>query len=78
MGGAIRFLNFVKGWALVTLGVWEAPGAPETLQKRGARAPRPDERRGPRGRPDPKNDRFPILKQISNFPPKCSRETTFR
>ncbi len=32
--------------------------------------------RGPRGRPDPKNDRFPILKKFQNLltKPKCSHE----
>ena len=52
-------------------GVWAAPGAPETLAKGGGEAP-PTQRnglRGPRGRPDPQNDRFPILIKIENSSP---------
>ncbi len=44
------------------LGVWVAPGSLWTLQKgvwKGLR--------GPRGRPDPHNDRFPTLKSFQNF-----------
>ena len=65
--GLVIFLEFVKDWKSVILGVWVAPGALETLQKGGGRSPPPafcKGLRGPRGRPDPQNDRFPILKQV--------------
>ncbi len=54
--------NFVKDRKSAIFGVWAAPGAPETLQKGGAKPPTFwTGLRGPRGRQDPKNGRFPIL-----------------
>ncbi len=60
---------FFMGRKSVILGVWAAPGAPETLPKGGGLRPPPFARvsKGPRGRPDPQNDRFPTLKTFSNF-----------
>ena len=64
--GLVVFLRIFKDWKSVIFGVWVAPGALETLQKGGGRSPPPFARvfRAPRGRPDPQNDRFPILKQF--------------
>jgi hypothetical protein len=42
---------------------WAAPGAPETILKSEGRSPWKG-LRGPRGRPDPENDRSPILKKL--------------
>jgi hypothetical protein len=49
-----REFSILKGRKSVIWGVWAAPGAPEALPE------------GPRGRPDPQNDRFPILHKIKN------------
>ncbi len=68
--------DLLKDWKSVMLGVWVAPGALETLQKGGERTPSTCRKglQGLRGHPDPKNDRFPILKHFENFltKPKCS------
>ncbi len=45
-----KILEFVKDWESVILGVWAAPGAPETLQKGGGLRPQ--------------NDRLPTLNKI--------------
>ena len=39
----LQIIIFAKGRELVILGVWGAPGAPETLQKGGGEAPAPSE-----------------------------------
>jgi hypothetical protein len=63
------FSNFFTDRKSVILGVWAAPVAPDTLPKGGGLRP-PTFWEGPpapRRRPDPKDDRFPILKQFNNF-----------
>ncbi len=66
LGGNCRS---VKGRKSVISGVWAAPGAPGAPSKRlGASPPTFCKGlRGPRGRTDPQNGRFPILKQFYNF-----------
>jgi len=56
---------------LVILVVWEAPGAPETLQKGGGEAPRPSEMatEAPGAAQTPKVTYFQSLKNFK-FPPK--------
>ncbi len=58
-----------KGRRSVILGVWAAPGARGTIPLGGGVRPPPFGRgsRPPRARPDPQNDRFPILIKILIF-----------
>ncbi len=55
-----QILELFKDWKSVIFGVWAAPGAPEILAKGGG-ATFLKGLQGPRGHPDPQNDRFPIL-----------------
>ncbi len=59
-------LEFAKDGKSVILGVWAAPGALETLAKGWVASPPTflKDLNGPRGHPDPQNDRFPILKKL--------------
>ncbi len=63
----LKNLKLLKDWTSVILAVWVAPGALETLQKGGAPTTFGKGLRGPRGRPDPNNDRCPILKKNDWF-----------
>jgi hypothetical protein len=59
----VAYFKFVKDRKSAILGVWAAPGATETLPKGSfCKA-----LRGPRGRPDPQNDRLPIRTSFQNF-----------
>ncbi len=61
-----RNLKFVKGWKSVILGVWAAPGAPETLPKGGGLRPLLFARVS--GAPGVAQTRFPTLKKcVQNF-----------
>ena len=59
---------------MVILGVWEAPGAPETVQKGGGEAPGPSERatEAPGTAQSPKRTDSRSLKNFK-FPPKVQR-----
>ncbi len=65
MGG---ILNLYKDRTSLISGVWAAPGVRETLPRGGGlRAPPFGRVSGaPGGRPDPQNERLPILVQIQN------------
>ena len=56
---------------MAILGVWDAPGAPETLQKGGGKAPRPSEMatEAPGAAQTPKMTDLRSLKNVK-FPPK--------
>ena len=62
----MKFLSFLRVGSWFFLGGLGGPRGPGDPSKRWGRGP-PAQRnghRGTRGRPDPQNDRFPILKQI--------------
>ncbi len=65
--GGYKIDQFFKDRKSVILGVWAAPGAPETLPKDAGRSP-PTQLNGlrsPRGRADPQSDRCPILEKLN-------------
>ena len=64
---------------MVILGVWEAPGAPETLQKGGGEAPRPSEMapEAPGAAQTPKTTDFRSLTNFK-FPPKVQPRSCAR